>query len=75
MALPQVLALAVVGAGVFLGYRWLAHRSGRLAQDVKKARDAFTRRTQERPLEKDLGTLERDPETGEFKPRDRNSSG
>ena len=42
--MPQLLALAAVGAALWVGYRWLAREAGEMAQSVKRAEEELQRR-------------------------------
>jgi hypothetical protein len=61
---PQVIALALLGAGVYAGYRWLARAARDLGADMRRTeqREAAGR------IEKNLGALEYDPATGVYRP-------
>ena len=64
--MPQLVALAFIGAGLYAGYRF-----------VKSAASVFTAELKSKPqqpktqpgiTEKDLGALEFDPKSGVYKP-------
>jgi hypothetical protein len=60
--MPPLIAAVLLGAGAYAGYRlarrlFTADDAGANAQTVQAA-----------PPEKDLGALERDPETGVYRP-------
>ncbi len=63
--MPQLMVLALVGAGIYAGYRWLWRPARMIAAEVRRAEDR-TRRA--RSLEKDMGTLEYDPISGVYRP-------
>jgi hypothetical protein len=65
---PQVIVLALLGAGLYAGHRWLARTSHEIAAELHRAEDALRQSPAGRPLEKDLGTLEYDPASGVYKP-------
>lgn len=68
---PLVIAIAI-GAGLYAGYRAAALIAGRLAVLDKADSDAAqgTENAGEPGSQaKDLGTLERDPASGVFRPR------
>ena len=68
--MPQLIALAVVGAGVYAGYRWVRTQLQRVEQSARAAEADMRRRAGERAGQpRDLGTLEYDAETGEYRPR------
>lgn len=64
---PQFVALALVGAGLYLGYRWLTQATQEITADVKRKEDELRRRAA--ILEKDMGVLEYDPATGVYRPK------
>lgn len=54
--MPQVIALVIVGAGLYTGYKWVSrHMAG-----LQAKRDA---------MPKDLGNLEYDAEERVYRPR------
>jgi hypothetical protein len=62
--MPQVLLLIAAGAGLLLARRWLRNEQGRIAAELRAAREAMERR------EADEGVpLERDPATGVYRPK------
>ena len=65
--MPQFFALALVGAGLYAGYRWLARAAREIASEVAREEDAFRHRAGG-ALEKDMGRLEYDPVSGEYRP-------
>jgi hypothetical protein len=64
---PQVIALALLGAGLYAGYRWLARTAGEIGAEMRRAEDELTQRATGR-IEKDLGALEFDPASGVYRP-------
>jgi hypothetical protein len=76
---PQVIALALLGAGLYAGYRWLARAVGGIEPTIARAKDEprqqsprhSPRRSDDR-IEKDLGALEWDPAGGVYRPAKRN---
>jgi len=67
---PQVIALALLGAGLYAGYRWVARAAGGIAAAISRAEDELHRQSQSR-IEKDLGALEYDPASGVYRPAKR----
>ena len=67
--MPQLVALALFGAGLWAGYRWLRKISARVAEDLKRAEDGLAKRSE--LSDKTVPTLERDPETGIYRPAGR----
>ena len=60
--MPQLLLLALVGAGAFA--------AGRLLAKAARKQSTASRQSDAGPAShaKDLGTLRRDPHTGEYRP-------
>jgi hypothetical protein len=72
--MPQVIAIALLGAGLYAGYRWLTRVGGMLTANVHRAEEELRRRAARASgglVEKDLGALEYDAEAGVYKPRGR----
>jgi type II secretory pathway component PulJ len=67
MMVPQFVILALVGAGLYVGYRWLTQATQEITADVKRKEDDLRRRAA--ILEKDMGVLEYDPATGVYRPK------
>jgi len=65
---PQFFVLALVGAGLYAGYRWLTQATQQITVDVRTAEDELRRRASA-ALEKDMGALEYDPATGVYRPK------
>jgi hypothetical protein len=61
------MVLALVGAGIYAGYRWLWRPARMIAAEVRRAEDAM-RRGAVRSLERDMGQLEYDPISGVYRP-------
>jgi len=68
---PQLIILALVGAGVYAGYRWLTRAAREIAAEVRRAEDELRRRAAGGALEKDMGRLEFDPASGVYRPTQR----
>jgi hypothetical protein len=66
--MPHVIALILLGAGVYAGYRGFVRVAGRMREDLQRTEDEMPRPV---VVEKDLGTLEYDPSTGVYRPRQR----
>lgn len=69
--MPQVIALALLGAGLYAGYRWVARAAGEFGATIERAKDELRQPSQGR-IEKDLGALEFDPASGVYRPAKRN---
>jgi hypothetical protein len=65
---PQLMVLALVGAGIFAGYRWLWRPARMIVAEVRRAEDEIRRGAAARSLEKDMGALEYDPISGVYRP-------
>lgn len=68
--MPQLIVMALVGAGLYAGYRWLARTAREIAADALREEEALRQRASG-ALEKDMGRLEYDPATGLYTPVDR----
>ena len=67
---PQVIVLALLGAGFYAGYRWFARAAGEIGEQIRRTEDEAGRKPQRR-IEKDLGALEYDPASGVYRPAQR----
>ena len=66
--MPQIILLLAAGAGMILAGKLLRGASGRVAEDLREARDAMDRNKESR--NRTTATpLERDPETGIYRPK------
>jgi hypothetical protein len=64
---PQVIMLALLGAGAYMGYRWVVRTSREIAAEMQRAQDEL-RRGAPPHVERDLGRLEYDPQSGVYRP-------
>jgi hypothetical protein len=64
---PQLMVLALVGAGIYAGYRWFWRPARMVAAEVRRAGEEI-QRASGRTLEKDMGRLEYDPISGVYRP-------
>ena len=75
-AVPQVIALALFGAGLYAGYRWFARAAGGIAASLERTQEELRQQSLRQrsggPMEKDLGALEYDPASGVYRPVKRN---
>jgi hypothetical protein len=62
--MPQVLLLIAAGAGLFLARRYLRKEQGRVAEEIRAAREAMERRNADHAV-----PLEKDPRTGIYRPK------
>lgn len=62
--MPQLMVLALVGAALYAGYRWLSRSTREIAAEVRSTEDELRRRA----AAKDMGRLEYDPATGTYRP-------
>jgi hypothetical protein len=65
--MPQVIALAVLGAGLYAGYRWITRAARQIAADMQRAEEEVKEQATGR-IEKNLGALEYDPVAGVYRP-------
>lgn len=65
--MPQLLVLAAVGAGAYLGVKWLRRKAGEFQDEFKKAMDETGARDKKSYSIKDIPTLKPDPETGVYR--------
>ena len=72
--MPPLITVLLVGTGAYLGYRLLSQKGENIARELKKARNEFKRRASGEREIKDLGTLRRDPETGDYTPENNKKS-
>ena len=63
--MPQLVAVAVLGAAVYAGFRWLSRAASAMAEDMRRAEDTFKGTAR---IEKDLGALEYDAASGVYRP-------
>ncbi len=66
--MPHLLVLVLAGAGLYVGYRWFRRESERVAGNLKRAEAELKRQASGDPATKDLGRLELDRKTGEYRP-------
>ena len=67
--MPQLVVVALLGAGLYAGYR-LVMRTKDLVADLRRAETEASRGSAG-ALEKDMGPLELDPTTGVYRPAKR----
>ena len=66
--MPQLVVLALVGAGLYAGYRWFSRTAKEVTAQIRRTEDELLRRASGQALEKDMGVLEYDPATGVYRP-------
>jgi hypothetical protein len=69
--LPQLIVIALIGAGFYAAYRWVRQASDAIRAELNRAEDELRRQTAGGRVEKDLGRLEYDPATGVYRPQKR----
>ena len=67
--MPQLFALAVVGAGLYAGYRWFMRTTDAVKAEVLRAQEELQRRAMGSALPKDMGELQYDPASGVYRPK------
>jgi hypothetical protein len=73
--MPHVVAVVLIGAGVFAGMKWLAKEMTRAAGEAaRSAHEQMTRRNPLQSVPKDLGTLEWDADAGVYRPSERRNA-
>lgn len=65
--MPQVIALALLGAGVYAGYRWFTHAAREFGERMQRRDEELQQQAAGR-IEKNLGALEYDPVAGVYRP-------
>lgn len=66
--MPQLVVLALVGAGLYAGYRWFSRAAKEVTAEIRRTEDELRRRAGI-TLEKDMGELEYDPASGVYRPK------
>lgn len=66
--MPQVIALALLGAGLYAGYRWFTRTTSEIAAQMRRAEEELRQGAAGR-IEKNLGALEYDPAAGVYRPQ------
>lgn len=66
--MPQLIALALVGAGLYAGYRWFSRVNKQVTAQIRRTEEELRRRAGA-VLEKDMGELEYDPASGVYRPK------
>lgn len=67
--MPQLIVLALVGAGLYAGYRWFARTTKEVTAQIRRTEEELLRRAAGKALEKDMGVLEYDPNSGVYRPK------
>jgi type II secretory pathway component PulJ len=65
--MPQLVVLALLGAGFYAGYR-LVVRTKQMVAEMRRAEDELRRNATSGALEKDMGALEYDAASGAYRP-------
>ncbi len=66
--MPQVIALALLGAGLYAGYRWVTRATREIADQMQRTDEALRQEANTGRIEKNLGALEYDPASGVYRP-------
>jgi hypothetical protein len=67
---PQVIALTLLGAGIYAGYRWFTRAAQEIGAEMRRSEDELRQQATGR-IEKNLGALEFDPASGVYRPTPR----
>lgn len=67
--MPQLFALALVGAGLYAGYRWFSRTAKEVTAEIRRTEEELRRRATGGLLPKDMGELEYDPASGVYRPK------
>jgi hypothetical protein len=62
--------LALLGAGLYAGYRWVTRAAGEIGAEMRRTEDELRQQATGR-IEKNLGALEYDPASGVYRPTPR----
>ena len=68
--MPQLLGLVLIGAAAIAGFKAVRRVVGNLAEEAQRAASKARRQHAEAAGMKDLGSLELDPKSGVYKPRE-----
>jgi hypothetical protein len=63
-----MLMLALLGAGAYAGYRLLLRASREVSAELRRRQEAAARACAPVPVERDLGSLEYDAQSGVYRP-------
>ena len=66
--MPQVIALALLGAGLYAGYRWVKRAVREIGDGMQRTDEELQRQEAPGRIEKNLGALEYDPASGVYRP-------
>jgi hypothetical protein len=66
--MQQLMVVALVGAGLYAGYRWLVRSAREVEVKVRRAEDELRARAGGAPIARDMGRLEYDPVSGVYRP-------
>lgn len=71
--MPQVVFFLLAGAGAIAASRWAARQLDRLAEEARRAAAEAERQAREARsgAARDLGALELDQATGQYRPKER----
>jgi predicted negative regulator of RcsB-dependent stress response len=67
--MPPLILLAVAGAGLYVGYKWVSRQAREATDAALRAQDALKKSARDaRSSVRDLGELEWDEAAGVYKP-------
>ena len=68
--MPQLIVLAIAGAGLYAGYKWVSRKAATALAEAERARSESRQRAAETDGgPRNLGQLEWDPASGVYTPR------
>jgi len=71
--MPQLIAAAIIGAGMAAGVKWIAREMARAADLARQTQEHMSR-TEYKSVLKDLGSLEWDADAGVYRPSRRHNA-
>lgn len=68
--MPQLVVLGLIGAGLYVGYRWISRELARQAEATRQKQEETKRRAAEaQGTPRDLGVLDWDEKAGVYRPK------
>ncbi len=69
--MPQLLFLAALGAGAYMGAKWIGRKAAQFERNMERTKQAAKQRRKEKASHiKDIPELVKDPVTGVYKVKD-----